>query len=103
MDMDLYNYSVGGDSAINRITNYPDEIKTTGINHKWIMILEVFGRYLGHSTFRGDIAGEADCIHISEIPVDFDVIYTHMKQVFLRRIRESEFRTGTCVIIVNEA
>lgn len=102
MDLDLHTYSVGGDSSINRIANYIDEVKTTGRSHNRVMILEVFGRYAGHTTFRGGIAGEADCILIPEVAVDFDVVYEHLKKVFKRRIRESEYRTGTYVIVVNE-
>ncbi|KAB2816816.1 MAG: 6-phosphofructokinase, partial [Paludibacter sp.] len=56
----------------------------------------------GHTTFRGGIAGDADCILIPEVGVDFDVVYRHMKKVFTRRVNESEYRTGTYLIVVNE-
>ncbi len=102
MDLDLNTYSVGGDSAVNRIANYIEEIKTTGRTHNRIMILEVFGRYAGHTTFRGGIAGDADCILIPEIPVDFGVVYQHCRKTLMRRIRESETHNGTYIIVVNE-
>ena len=102
MDLDLHTYSVGGDSSVNRIANYVEEVKTTGRTHNRIMILEVFGRYAGHSTFRGGVAGDADCILIPEIPVDFDEIYEHFKKTFMRRIRESDTHNGTYIIVVNE-
>ena len=38
MDLDLNTYSVGGDSSVNRIANYIEEIKTTGRTHNRIMI-----------------------------------------------------------------
>lgn len=102
MDLDLNTYSVGGDSSVNRIANYIEEIKTTGRTHNRIMILEVFGRYAGHTTFRGGVAGDADCILIPEIPVDFEVVYQHCRQTLMRRIRESDTHNGTYIIVVNE-
>lgn len=102
MDLDLHTYSVGGDSSVNRIANYIEEVKTTGRTHNRIMILEVFGRYAGHTTFRGGVAGDADCILLPEIPVDFDVVYEHCRKTFVRRIRESDTHNGTYIIVVNE-
>ena len=102
MDLDLNTYSVGGDSSVNRIANYIEEIKTTGRSHNRIMILEVFGRYAGHTAFRGGVAGDADCILIPEIPVDFDIVYHHCRKTLMRRIRESDTHNGTYIIVVNE-
>jgi 6-phosphofructokinase 1 len=102
MDLDLHTYSVGGDSSVNRIANYIEEIKTTGRTHNRIMILEVFGRYSGQTTFRGGVAGDADCILIPEIPVDFGIVYEHLSKTIMRRIRESDTHNGTYAIVVNE-
>lgn len=102
MDLDLQTYSVGGDSAVNRIANYIEEVKTTGRSHNRIMIVEVFGRYSGHTAFLGGIAADADCILIPEVPVDFDVVYEHMKQKYFQRIQTSEWQQGTYVIVVAE-
>jgi 6-phosphofructokinase len=102
MDLDLHSYSVGGDSAINRIAQYVEELKTTGNSHNRIMVIEVFGRYAGHTAFRGGIAADADCILIPEVPFDFDIIYEDARKNFMRRIRESEFKAGTYVIVAAE-
>ncbi|MHB1346604.1 MAG: 6-phosphofructokinase [Candidatus Humimicrobiaceae bacterium] len=102
MDLDLQTYSVGGDSTINRIARYINDIKTTGKSHNRIMIVEIFGRYAGHTAFRGGIAADADCILIPEVPINFDVIYAHMKKTFMRRISESENKAGTYIIVVAE-
>jgi len=102
MDLDLQTYSVGGDSAINRIARFVDELKTTGRTHNRVMIVEVFGRYAGHTAFRGGLAADADCILVPEVPVDFDVVYAHLKKTYLRRIRESDVRAGTYTIVVAE-
>ncbi|HUV30527.1 MAG TPA: 6-phosphofructokinase [Acidobacteriota bacterium] len=102
MDLDLVPYSVGGDSTINRIGFLVRELKTTGRTHNRIIIIEVFGRYAGHTAFRGGVAGEADAILIPEIPVDFDELYRHMRKLYTKRILESDIKTGTYTIVVAE-
>src|SRR5512138_400535 len=56
MDLDLNPYSVGGDSTINRIAEFLRDLKTTGRSHNRVMVIEVFGRYAGHTAFRGGVA-----------------------------------------------
>ena len=102
MDLDLQSYSVGGDSTINRITRFVQELKTTGRTHNRIIVIEVFGRYAGHTAFRGGVAAEADAILIPEIPVNFDILYPHMFAIFSQRIRESDVKAGTYTIVVSE-
>ena len=102
MDLDLQTYSVGGDSAINRIATFARDLKTTGMSHNRILVIEVFGRYVGHTAFRGGVGAEADCILIPEIPVDFDVVYEHMKSTYFARILRSDVKAGTYIIVVAE-
>ncbi len=102
MDLDLQTYSVGGDSAINRIASYAQEIKTTGRSHNRIIVLEVFGRYTGHTAFRGGVGADADAILIPEIPVDFDILYQHLKQRYIQRVKQSDVHAGTYLIVVAE-
>lgn len=102
MDLDLQTYSVGGDSTVNRIAQFADDLKTTGRTHNRVIAMEVFGRYAGHSAFRGGVAADADAILIPEIPVDFDVLYRHVKARFTRRIRENDVFAGTYLILVAE-
>ncbi len=102
MDLDLQPYSVGGDSAINRIAVMVRDLKTTGMSHNRVMIVEVFGRYVGHTALRGGIGAEADCILIPEIPVDFDVVYDHIKATYFGRIERSDVRAGTYMLVVAE-
>jgi len=102
MDLDLQSYSVGGDSTINRISRFIQELKTTGRTHNRIIVTEVFGRYAGHTAFRGGVAAEADAILIPEIPVDFDSLYQHMFSTFTRRIQENDVKAGTYTIVVAE-
>jgi len=102
MDLDLQTYSVGGDSSINRISEFVSALKTTAMSHNRIMVLEVFGRYAGHTAFRGGVAAEADCILIPEIPVDFDIVYQHVKRVYCRRVQTSDVKAGTYFIVASE-
>jgi 6-phosphofructokinase 1 len=102
MDLDLQPYSVGGDSAINRIAVFARDLKTTGLSHNRILVIEVFGRYVGHTAFRGGVGAEVDCILIPEIPVDFDCVYEHMKTTYFARIERSDVRAGTYIIVVAE-
>jgi len=102
MDLDLQTYSVGGDSTINKIAVYADELKTTGRTHNRVIVLEVFGRYAGHTAFRGGVGANVDAILIPEIPVDFEVLYHHVKNKLTRRISSSDVQAGTYLIVVAE-
>lgn len=102
MDLDLMPYSVGGDSTINRIAEAVRDLKTTGRTHNRIIVMEVFGRYAGHTAFRGGVAADCDAVLIPEIPVDFDVLYQQLKEKFIRRVESSDVNAGTCVVVVAE-
>ena len=102
MDLDLQTYSVGGDSAINRIAEMVRDLKTTGQTHNRVIVLEAFGRYAGHTAFRGGIGGDADCILIPEIPADFAIVYEHMKKRFISRVENSDVKAGTYAIVTAE-
>ncbi|MEA3488973.1 MAG: 6-phosphofructokinase [Candidatus Omnitrophota bacterium] len=102
MDLDLQTYSVGGDSTINRIAVFADDLKTTGTTHNRVIVMEVFGRYAGHTAFRGGIAGDVDAILIPEIPVDFDILYEDVKAKLTRRIMASDVWSGTYLLLVAE-
>jgi 6-phosphofructokinase 1 len=102
MDLDLQSYSVGGDSAVNRIAVFARDLKTTGMSHNRILVIEVFGRYVGHTALHGGVGGEADAILIPEIPVDFDEVFKHMKKTFFNRIERSDVKAGTYIMVVAE-
>ncbi|HWR90607.1 MAG TPA: 6-phosphofructokinase [Dissulfurispiraceae bacterium] len=102
MDLDLQSYSVGGDSAVNRIAVFTRDLKTTGLSHNRIIVIEIFGRYSGHTALRGGVGAEADCILIPEIPVDFQVVYDHLKTTYFGRVLRSDVKSGTYMIVVAE-
>ncbi|MEZ5450662.1 MAG: 6-phosphofructokinase [Thiolinea sp.] len=102
MDLDLQTYSVGADSTISRIASFARDLRTTGKTHNRVIVMEVFGRYAGHTAFRGGVAAEADAILIPEISVDFDLLYQHMKQRYFERLHRSDVHAGTYLIMVAE-
>ena len=102
MDLDLQSYSIGFDSTVNRIAAFAQDLKTTGRTHNRILVMEVFGRYAGHTAFRAGVAADVDAIIIPEIPADFDVLYAHCKRTYLERIRNSDVNAGTYLILVAE-
>jgi 6-phosphofructokinase 1 len=102
MDLDLQTYSVGGDSTINRISKFASDLRTTGLTHNRALIIEVFGRYAGHTAFRGGIGADADCILIPEIYVDYDVVYDHFKKTYLSRLLSSDVKGSTYIIVAAE-
>jgi len=102
MDLDLQTYSVGADSTISRISQFAEDLKTTGRTHNRIIVVEVFGRYAGHTAFRGGVAADADAVLIPEVPVNFDELYKDVKKKFCDRVSHSDVRAGTYLIIVAE-
>lgn len=102
MDLDLIPYSVGADSTINRIREFVRDLRTTGRTHSRILIVQVFGRYAGHTAFRGGVSADADAILIPEIPVDFDILYEHVKKTYFGRLNNSDIGIGTYMIVVAE-
>lgn len=102
MDLDLQTYSVGADSTISRIATFLEDLKTTAYTHNRIMVMEVFGRYAGHTAFRGGIAADADAILIPEVPVDFDALYAHAKTRYMEKITNSDVKAGAYIIVVAE-
>lgn len=102
MDLDLQTYSVGADSTINRIAAFVNDIKTTANTHNRIVAVEVFGRYAGHTAFRGGIAADADAILIPEIPADMNILYEHVKKRYMQRVSQSDVYSGAYIIVVAE-
>ncbi len=102
MDLDLQTYSVGGDSTINRIARFTDELRTTGLTHNRALVIEVFGRYAGHTAFRGGIGADADAILIPEVNVDYEILYQHFKKTYINRLLHSDVKGSTYIIVAAE-
>lgn len=70
-DLSETNYTLGFDSAVEKIMSDIECIRTTAGSHKRIFVIETMGRHAGHLALVGGLAGSADIILIPE--QDFDV------------------------------
>lgn len=76
IDNDLANtdYTFGFDTAISVATDGLDRVRTTGMSHHRIMVVEIMGRGAGWLTLHSGIAGAADVILLPEIPYDINKV-----------------------------
>lgn len=81
IDNDLANtdYTFGFDTAISVATDGLDRVRTTGMSHHRIMVVEIMGRGAGWMTLHAGIAGAADVILIPEIPYDITKVAEKIK------------------------
>ena len=71
----------GFDTAINRVMEAFDRLRTTAKSHHRIMVVEVMGRHAGWMTLIGGVAGGADIILVPEEPVDIDEVALKLKKM----------------------
>ena len=68
-DVNATDYTFGFDTAINRVTEFIDMLRTTTRSHNRVMVVEVMGRHAGWMTLHGGMAGGAHMILIPEVEV----------------------------------
>lgn len=80
IDNDIYgtDMTFGFASAIDRATEYMDNLKSTAVSHNRVFIVEVMGNKAGWLTINAGIATGADVILIPEIPYDIKVVKEHI-------------------------
>ncbi len=66
-DVALTDRSIGFDTAVRTVARACAQLRTTGVSHDRVMILETMGRGAGHLALSAGIAGGADAILIPEI------------------------------------
>ncbi len=71
----------GFDTAINRVMEAFDRLRTTARSHHRILVIEVMGRHAGWMTLLGGIAGGADIILLPEEPFTFDKVAEKLKRL----------------------
>ena len=79
-DLAFTDYTFGFDSAISVATDGLDRVRTTGMSHHRIMVVEIMGRGAGWMTLHAGIAGAADVILIPEIPYDINKVADKIKK-----------------------
>ena len=78
-DLAFTDYTFGFDTAISVATDGLDRVRTTGMSHHRIMVVEIMGRGAGWMTLHAGIAGAADVILLPEIPYDINKIAEKIK------------------------
>ena len=78
-DLAFTDYTFGFDTAISVATEGLDRVRTTGMSHHRIMVVEIMGRGAGWMTLHAGIAGAADVILLPEIPYDINKIADKIK------------------------
>ena len=73
-DLAHTDYTFGFDTAVTVATDGLDRVRTTGMSHHRIMVVEIMGRGAGWMTLHAGIAGAADAILIPEIPFDINKV-----------------------------
>jgi 6-phosphofructokinase 1 len=76
-DVALTDRSIGFDTAVRTVTRACAQLRTTGVSHDRVMVLETMGRGAGHLALSAGIAGGADAILIPELRWDLeDLLHT---------------------------
>ncbi len=78
-DLAHTDYTFGFDTAISVATDGLDRVRTTGMSHHRVMVVEIMGRGAGWMTLHAGIAGAADVILIPEIPYDITKVAEKIK------------------------
>lgn len=73
-DVNATDYTFGFDTAINRVADFLDMLRTTTKSHNRIMVVEIMGRHAGWMALHGGMAGGAHMILIPEITIPFKEI-----------------------------
>lgn len=84
-DVALTDRCIGFDSAVHTVVEALKKLRTTGVSHDRVMILETMGRDAGHLALHSGIAGGADAILIPEIPWSADALYRAVEATRGRR------------------
>lgn len=82
IDNDIFgtDMTFGFSSAIDRATEYMDNLKSTAVSHNRVFIVEVMGNKAGWLTLNAGIATGADVILIPEIPYDVKKVKEHINK-----------------------
>ena len=94
-DIDSTDVTFGFDTAVARVAEAVQNLRTTAETHRRVIVLEVMGRHSGWLALHGAVAGGAEAALIPEIPFDGDQLTRFVKDVERRGLR-------SCVIVVAE-
>ncbi len=81
-DVNATDYTFGFDTAINRVAEFLEMLRTTTEAHRRVMVVEIMGRHAGWMALHGGMAGGAHMILIPEIPVKVGEVVDMVKRRF---------------------
>ena len=79
-DVSGTDYTFGFDTAINRVCEFLEMLRTTTESHHRVMVVEIMGRHAGWIALHGGIAGGAHMILIPEVEVKVSDICALVKR-----------------------
>ncbi len=83
-DLSATQYTIGFDTAINRVMEFLEYVHTTARSHNRVIVVEVMGRHAGWMTLMGGLAGGAHYIVIPEVELNFDEMIEVIKKRYER-------------------
>lgn len=81
-DLSATDYTFGFDTAVNRVMDALDELRTTTQSHERIMVVEIMGRHAGWMAIHGGLAGGAHVILTPEREFNTDRVCEILKRRF---------------------
>lgn len=84
---------IGFDTAVERVTQACDNLRTTADSHHRVIVLEVMGRHAGWVATEGGLAGGADVILVPEERGNLEAIAARLK-----RRREAGYSSSIVVV-----
>lgn len=81
-DVNATDYTFGFDTAINRVCDFLEMLRTTTEAHRRVMVVEIMGRHAGWMGLHGGMAGGAHMILIPEVEVKVGEVVDMVKRRF---------------------
>lgn len=79
-DVSGTDYTFGFDTAINRVSDFLEMLRTTTKSHHRVMVVEIMGRHAGWIALHGGMAGGAHMIITPEVEVSVQDICAMVKR-----------------------
>jgi len=79
-DVNATDYTFGFDTAINRVSEFLEMLRTTTEAHRRVMVVEIMGRHAGWMALHGGMAGGAHMILIPEVKVSVQEVVDMVKR-----------------------
>jgi 6-phosphofructokinase 1 len=94
-DVNATDACIGFETAVERVMNACDNLRTTADSHHRVLVLEVMGRAAGWVATEGGLAGGADFILVPEEP-------TQLQDVADQLVRRHDAGYSSSIVVVAE-